>query len=85
MGFEDFKELFLRSLETADDNAETVLGREIPRNYRILLYGAGHGGDILEVDEVANLLFIDESNFHRIIDVAVQQVSPDESSTSPLR
>lgn len=79
MKFEEFKDLFVQSLEIAADNAERELGKQIPRKYQIRLHGAGHSGDILSVDEVATLLFIDDSSFYRIIDVAVQQVSPSVS------
>lgn len=79
MNFEEFKDLFIRSLEIAADNAERELGKQIPRKYEVLLHGAGHSGDVLDVDEVATLLFIDQESFYRIIDVAVQHVLPNVS------
>jgi hypothetical protein len=74
--FEDFKELLVQSLEIAADNAESALGKQIAREYKIQLYGPGHSGDILDVDEAATLLYINESSFYRIIDIAVKQISP---------
>lgn len=80
MKLEEFKDLFVRSLEVAADNAEKELGRHIPRKYEIRLHGVGHSGDIVEIDNAAVLLFIDEEYFYRIIDVAVQKVSPHVST-----
>lgn len=57
MNFQQFKNLFIRSLEIAADNSEKELGKKIPRANEILFYGAGHSDDILDVDTAANLVF----------------------------
>ncbi len=80
MKFEEFKELFVQSLDIAADNAESALGKQIPRVYKIQLYGPGHSGDVLDVDEATSLLFINEASSYRIIDVAVKQISPSFST-----
>lgn len=76
MKFEEFKDLFIQSLEIAADNAERLLGKSIPRTYEVLLHGAGCSGDIIDVDKAAIMLFIDEDSSYFVVDVAVQQVSP---------
>lgn len=72
--------MFVQSLDIAAVNAESALGKQIPREYKIQLYGSGHSGDVLDVDKAASLLFINESSSYRIIDVAVKQVSPSLST-----
>lgn len=76
MNFKDFKILFIRSLEIAVANAEEELGKPISRTYEVMLYGAGHSGDILDVDTAVKEIYLDERKFYRVIDVAVQRVSP---------
>lgn len=79
MNFEEFRNLFIEALNIAANNAERELTRKIPRQYEILLYGAGCKGDILSVDATAKQIFIDEDNFYRIIDVAIQAIKPNIS------
>lgn len=79
MEFEEFRQLFISALESAVKNAEGELGRSISGNYEVILHGAGYSGDIVDVNTAAANLYVGKNEFYRVIDVAVQQVSPNVS------
>lgn len=71
MNKQEFSELFLRSLEVSAENAEDKLGQKIPREFKILLYGAGFAGEIMSLEDALEFIYLDESTFYVIIDVSV--------------
>lgn len=76
MQFDEFQNLFLVALSTATENAEKILAHPIPREYLILLYGAGYSGELISVQQATEALYINPDEFYRIIDIAVQKVEP---------
>jgi hypothetical protein len=72
---QEFEELFRRALEIAAQNAEGKLGREVPRDFQIRLYGAGHSGDLLRPEFVVDKLYLGDNKCYLIIDVAVIEIS----------
>ncbi|MDM7921935.1 MAG: hypothetical protein QUS14_06515 [Pyrinomonadaceae bacterium] len=72
---EEFKNLLVSSLELAAKYAEEKLDIRIPRDFQILLFGAGHNGDLLSVKEVVDVLYLGPELFYRVIDLSVVKVS----------
>jgi hypothetical protein len=73
---EEFKTLFERALEVAARNAETKLGRAVPRSIEIELRGLPPHPNILTVDEAVDKIYIGPDRFFLIINVGVIRVSP---------
>jgi hypothetical protein len=71
-----FGERVRAELETAARNAEAQLGRPAPRGFVVLLHGAGHPGDRVDVDAAVAALWLGPERFYRVIDVAVVEVGP---------
>lgn len=74
MQIKEFNDLFLDVLETASTNAERILGHPVPRNHKILLFGAGYSGQVMNVSDAVKALYISPDKFYFIIDVTVQKV-----------
>lgn len=72
---DDFKNLFEAALERSVTSAEEQLQRKLPQNFRILLHGAGHSGDLLHPSAVLDEIYLGEDKFYTIIDIAVVEVS----------
>ena len=68
---QEFQQRFEAALEGAVQNAEHQLRRTLSRQLRIRLYGADHAGDLLEVNQATDALYLGEDLFYRIIDIAV--------------
>jgi hypothetical protein len=79
MKFEEFKVLFIQQLEIATENAEKDLDRQIPRDYEVLLYAPRYSGVIVDVNKAVSALFIEDTRFYRIIDIAILQISNKKS------
>lgn len=75
MNKEEFKKLFVRSLEIAAHNAEEFLGFKVSRNFKILLYGAGHSGLIITPNKALDVLYLGQDKFFRIVDLSVTEAS----------
>lgn len=75
MQIEEFNDLFLDVLETASANAERILEHSVPRYHKILLFGAGYSGQLMNVSEAVKALYISSDKFYFVIDVAVQKVT----------
>jgi len=75
MNKEEFGKLFLAELDIAANNAENALGREVPRDYQISLYGCGYSGINLTKEDALDILFLNENSFYLIIDLSVIKVS----------
>jgi hypothetical protein len=72
---EEFGQRLQDALETARLKAEQLLGVSLPRTYRVRLYGAGHGGDVVDVETAADALYLGEDLFYRVIDVGVVEAT----------
>jgi hypothetical protein len=72
----EFEYLFYRALAEAAHLAEEQLGRLVPRVFMICLHGEGHRGDVVVPKVAAEVLYLGEDLFSRIIDVSVVEVSP---------
>jgi hypothetical protein len=70
----EFRELFLRALNVAADNAAAKLAEPVPRSFLLELHGAGCAGRIVNVDEALARIYLGDDRFYRIIDLAVTQV-----------
>ena len=71
---DEFEQLFRQSLEVATTHAEYKLGHPIARHYEILLYGAGHSGDLLSIEAALDALYLSDCQFFAIIDVSVVMI-----------
>jgi hypothetical protein len=70
----EFKQLFLRALGTAAENAEMKLKRPIPRSFIIELYSITSSGTRLSIDDTIEKLYLGENSFYKIIDVAIKEL-----------
>jgi hypothetical protein len=68
---QEFQQRFEAALEVAVQNAEHQLHRTLSRQLHIRLYGADHSGELLEVKQATDALYLGEDLFYRIIDIAV--------------
>jgi hypothetical protein len=85
MDKEEFQKLFEDALEKAACNAEEKLGRTLSRKFFIKLYGPGNpSGTIMSVASAIRVLSIDEHLFYRVIDVAVIEVSKEQTGLEPI-
>jgi hypothetical protein len=76
---EEFRELFQRALNIAADNAEANLPKSIPRSFLVALHSFGYDDKLLSVDEAVDKMYLGNDRFYRIIDVAVIEVSLNDS------
>lgn len=74
---EEFKALFEQALEAAAKNAETKLGRPVPRMFEIEMHGLAPGPRILKKDDAFEEIYLGPDRFYRIIDLAVRRVAKD--------
>ena len=71
----EFSGLFATALENAAREADRQLGTKVPRAFLVELHGAGHAGDLMEFDQVLSCIYLGETRFYKIIDVAIRAVS----------
>jgi hypothetical protein len=76
----EFRELFLRALNEAAENAEVKLAKPIPRSFMIELHAPGSSGRAVSVDEALDRIYLGGNRFYEIIDVAIKDISPGEST-----
>jgi hypothetical protein len=69
-----FRELFHRSIDTAIHEAEAKFGLQLPKGIMIELHGVGDQRGLLNFEEAANLIFINEEIFHPVIDIGVRRI-----------
>ncbi len=79
MNREEFRDLFTSALDEAFKNAERLLGISLSDNVKIELYGAGHSGDIVDLETATDSLFLGENLFFVVIDVSVIKISSDST------
>jgi hypothetical protein len=75
----EFRELFLRALNGAAENAEAKFARPIPRSFVIELHAPGSPGRTLGVDEALDQIYLGSDRFYRIIDIAIKRLLPRQS------
>lgn len=75
----EFRELFQRQLNVAADNAEAKIGNPISRLFLVRLHAFGNDDRLLSVDEAIDKIYLGSDRFYPIIDVAVEEVLPNES------
>lgn len=73
----EFEALFGRNIKLALTKASAFLGRPLPDLYEIELHGAGVRGDTVSFDKAMELIYLGETIFYRVIDIAVKQVKSD--------
>lgn len=71
----EFEQLFRKGLDTAARNAEEYFDISVPRDFRVVLYGADRSGAELPIEECVELLYLGEDRFFKLIDLAVLKVS----------
>jgi hypothetical protein len=69
----DFRELFIRALESAAEHAEATLKHPIPRSFLIELHGPRSVGQAMSIDEALDQIYLGNNRFCRIIDVAIKR------------
>ncbi|HEY1259603.1 MAG TPA: hypothetical protein VGF34_10150 [Stellaceae bacterium] len=72
----EFRELFLKALNAAADDAEARLGKPIPRSFTIELHAPGSQGRRTDVGEAIDQIYLGKNRFFRIIDVAIRSLTP---------
>ena len=75
----DFRELFVRALNRAADNAEEKLARPIPRSFVVELHAPASPGGTVSVDEALDHIYLGSDRFYRIIDIAIKALLPGEA------
>jgi hypothetical protein len=73
---EQFRELFLRALDKAADNAQRNLTDPVPRTFLIELHAPGMSDVPVNADAALEKLYLGSDRFYRVIDVAVIKVLP---------
>lgn len=71
-----FTELFFESIEECAQIADESLGRHVPREFRLRIYGAGRSGDEVSLSDALEIFYINERLFYKIIDLSVVKVEP---------
>jgi len=75
----DFRELLLRALNSAAENAEAKLAKPVPRSFVIELHAPGSTGRTVSLDEAVEQIYLGSDRFYRIIDVAIKELLPGQS------
>jgi len=75
MSRREFELLFRRKLDEARELAEAKLGRPLPSNLGVLRGSPKSDGRRISVEEAMSELFLSETEFYRIIDLVVVEVS----------
>ncbi len=70
MNRDEFRQLFLSVLEEAVVIQENLQHRTLPRNFEIEFYGQGVSKEIVDVDLGVDLLYLGETEFVYLVDVA---------------
>jgi hypothetical protein len=75
----EFRELLLRALNSAAENAEAKLAKRVPRSFAIELHAPGSSGRAVSLDEAVDQIYLGSDRFYRIIDVAITKLLPGET------
>jgi hypothetical protein len=75
---EQFATLFQEALSEATTEIEAQTQRTLPRHFLIELHAFGYGrNDRLSLTQTLDLLYINEEQFYRVIDIALIEVRSD--------
>src|SRR6266478_327008 len=66
----EFRELFMRALRIAVENAGAKLATPIPHSCEIELHAPGSPGQLVTADEALDQIYLGSDRCYRIIDVA---------------
>ena len=77
MNREEFKTLFEHALEMAAENAETKLGRIVPRKFEIEIHGLAPHPRLLNKEDAFGAIYLGPERFYRVIDLSVRRVGKD--------
>ena len=75
----EFRDLFLRALNAAAEDAEARLAKPVPRSFRIELHAPNAPGRVMSVEQALDQIYLGDDRFFRIIDVAIKQLLPKKS------
>ncbi len=75
----EFRNLFLRALSAAAENAEARLARPVPRSFMIELHAPPSPGQTISVDRALDRIYLGKDRFYRIIDIAIRRLLPQKS------
>jgi hypothetical protein len=75
----DFRDLLLKALDSAAENAEAKLAKPVPRSFMVELHAPGSSGRTMSVDEALDQIYLTSDRFFRIIDVGIKKLLPRES------
>jgi hypothetical protein len=74
-----FRLLLQRASNVAADNADAKVGQTIARPFLIELHAPGSSARLVRSDEALNHINLGQGRFYRMIDVAIKEVSAEES------
>ena len=75
----EFRDLFLRALEAAAQNADKSIGITVPRSFVVELHSPKIEGHIVSIDDALDHLYLDDDHFFRIVDVAIKEIRLEKS------
>jgi len=73
---DEFRELFMRALRIARENAEVKHRTPIPHSFEIELHAPGSSGQLVTADEALDQIYLGSDRCYRVIDVAVKGLRP---------
>lgn len=79
MNKDEFRSLFLRTLNEAAEHAELILQRKVPRSFLIELHALDSPAEPMEVDRALDQIYLGADRFYRVIDVAIRRLRPGKS------
>jgi len=76
----EFRNLFLRAMNAAAENAEARLARPVPRSFTIELHAPPSSpGQTVSVDRALDKIYLGHDRFYKVIDVAIRRRLPRKS------
>ena len=72
-----YEHLFQTALSRAVEAAEQEFSTSLPRNFIVELHGLGSVGERMDVSSALERLFINDTTFYRVVDVAIRQITSD--------
>jgi hypothetical protein len=70
----EFRQLFVRAISTALERARQRNDALAPADYKIELHGGGISGQIMDLDQAVDTMYLGPDVFYRIIDVGVKDI-----------
>jgi hypothetical protein len=72
----EFRELFMRAVRIAVENAQSKLAKPIPQLFEVELHAPGIPGRMVTADEALDQIYLGSDRCYRVIDVAVKGLRP---------